>query len=140
VHSRLGNVIDMGTDPEEPQGGVVLPDCADKKSLKHNIEFCSGVSGLPEVFDMMAFGSLEHGHFNYVLRCIVDQVASDCSRISTDGKLDAERVRACDAALARIRSTGLRFKVLDPCMRVEQPDGAKIISEAPNANQSLGMR
>jgi hypothetical protein len=140
VLSLCTNILALGTDMEEPQGGAVIRQPPASTRLYDFVaKNCGQDSGfpLPEK-NRLQFGTLEHSHYTMILRCFLYAVEGDIAGVSVRGKLCMERLRDVDHNMWH-HCQGIRCEVLAPNILTEEPDGADIISKASNAKQKLGM-
>ena len=95
VHDLGAEVLYLGCDHDEPQGGC----CVGAKSggdaaRTYNEKRVEYEPHFPRVSLALRFGSLEHSHFNYFTRCVDGACPSPCTTLTADGKLPLNVVAA----------------------------------------------
>ncbi len=139
VHDLGARVFLLGTDQEEPQGGCCVCEEDGGSLIKDfNESMVRKVPGFPPA-DSIRFGSLEHGHFNFFLRCLSYRCKSSNEGMTVDGHLSVEKVRERDPVMAQFALVGLRWRVLAPAILADK-EACRVISAAANALGQMQMK
>jgi hypothetical protein len=139
----LGQIADMGWDPEEANYGNIVVEArpnSDELHL-HNHRACEGSEFLaPLDANKLVYGTLSHSHLHQFLKNLrAGAPAKAPTAFIVNGRLSIEAVERVQPELARSARTGLAWTILSHKIR-DDPYAMQIIQAAANRRASVAMR